>query len=704
MKTRLLTVCACLLSIVRLAAQTVPTPDHVVVVMMENHSRSEIIGANTGAPYINSLAVDSFAASFSNSLAITHPSQPNYLYLFSGGSQGVLGDLTLASFQLPLTSANLGAELLGAGLTFKGFSEDLPSVGYTGDTHNAYVRRHCPWVNWQGASTNGIPATLAQPFDSFPTNFNNLPTLCWVIPNLNDDMHDGSIAQGDAWLQTHIDAYVQWAKTHNSLLILDFDEDENSIGNSTPITTIFVGQMVKMGQYSEQIDHNRVLRTMEDMYGLGHAGASSTPSPITDCWVYKPVSAWASNPLNICSGQSVSLIDSSANSPTSWVWSFPGGSPSSATGKNPPAIAYSNPGTYDMQLITQNHMGYDTVVKTGYITVNSYPTLSVNPDTVSICRGSLATLTAGGATTYHWLNAAGVISTNNNVMVASPYFNATYYVTGSSHGCAGDTAAVIVLVDSLVTPAVSIAANPSVSACYGSVVQHTATLINGGPTPTYQWQLNGINVGNDSATFSTLAISGYSIKCIVTGSAQCATSPTVTSNTLNVTVSTPPTVTWPGGTETVYTNSGATTLTGGTPAGGVYSGTGVYANSFYADSVGPGVYTITYTYADANGCSNKASKTLDVVVATGINNVAAVQGLWLFPNPASAQLHIVIQAPNAAITEPRVLDASGRSIVVTSVKQTDGFLLDTHELADGMYLVKMVVDGHELVSRFVKGE
>ena len=51
---------------------------------------------------------------------------------------------------------------------------------------------------------------------SFPTDFTNLPTVSIVDPNLNDDMHDGTIAQGDTWLQQHIDSYVQFAQTHNS--------------------------------------------------------------------------------------------------------------------------------------------------------------------------------------------------------------------------------------------------------------------------------------------------------------------------------------------------------------------------------------------------------------------------------------------------------------------------------------------------------
>src|SRR5262249_44956599 len=97
-----------------------------------------------------------------------------------------------------------------------------------------------------------------------------------------DDMHDGTIQQGDTWLQNHIDAYVQWAKTHNSLLIVTWDEDDGSQSNQIP--TIFLGPMVTAGQYGEQINHYNVLRTVEDMYALSYAGASATATPISDIW------------------------------------------------------------------------------------------------------------------------------------------------------------------------------------------------------------------------------------------------------------------------------------------------------------------------------------------------------------------------------------------------------------------------------------
>lgn len=255
-------------------ANGVPRPDHVVIVIEENHSYSEIIGSSA-APYINSLAAQ--GALFTQSHATTHPSQPNYLHLFSGSNQGVTDDSCPHSF----STANLGQYLLDASLTFAGYSEDLPSVGSPVCTSGAYARKHAPWVNF----TN-IPTTTNLPFSYFPSDYTTLPIVSFVIPNLNNDMHDGTIQQGDTWLQQHLSGYVQWAMTHNSVLIMTFDEDDSSQGNR--IATIFVGQMVVPGQYSESINHFNLLRTLEDMYNLPYAGVSGNYQPITDVWIAGP--------------------------------------------------------------------------------------------------------------------------------------------------------------------------------------------------------------------------------------------------------------------------------------------------------------------------------------------------------------------------------------------------------------------------------
>ena len=252
------------------AASTLPTPAHVVVVMEENHSYNDIIGNTGQAPYMNSLA--SQGALLTSSFAITHPSEPNYMALFGGSTFGLTADTCPFSAG---SAANLGSELLAAGKTFKGYSEDLPSTGSTVCTSGAYARKHSPWINY----TN-VPSSDSVPFSSFPTNYSNLPTLSFVIPNLNDDMHNGTINQADTWLNNNISAYATWAKNNNSLLIVTWDEDDSTENNQIP--TMVVGANVVPGHYSETVNHYNLLSTLEQFYGLNKVGASANAAPITD--------------------------------------------------------------------------------------------------------------------------------------------------------------------------------------------------------------------------------------------------------------------------------------------------------------------------------------------------------------------------------------------------------------------------------------
>ena len=184
----------------KLAASTAPQYSHVVVVMEENHSYSDIIGDTTDAPYFNQLA--NSGALMTSSFAVSHPSEPNYMALFAGSTFGLSSDACPISEG---TKANLGSELLGAGFTFKGYSEGLPKTGSTACTSGEYARKHAPWVNY----TN-VPEPDSLPFTSFPTsaNYATLPTVSFVIPNLLDDMHDGTIAQADTWLKSKFSAYA----------------------------------------------------------------------------------------------------------------------------------------------------------------------------------------------------------------------------------------------------------------------------------------------------------------------------------------------------------------------------------------------------------------------------------------------------------------------------------------------------------------
>jgi hypothetical protein len=88
---------------------------------------------------------------------------------------------------------------------------------------------------------SNLPATTNKQFTAFPTDFTKLPTVSYVIPNLCNNMHDCSVATGDTWLKNKLKSYADWATTHNSVLIVDFDEDDFTTTNRVP--TVFTGQL-----------------------------------------------------------------------------------------------------------------------------------------------------------------------------------------------------------------------------------------------------------------------------------------------------------------------------------------------------------------------------------------------------------------------------------------------------------------------------
>jgi len=254
-------------------AEQLPRPEHVVIVIEENHGFSQIMDKHIRASYIQALAKRGML--FTDSHGVTHPSLPNYLALFSGSTQGVTDDSCRHSF----AGDNLATSLMDAGLSFATYSEAMPKIGYLGCASGAYQRKHNPAVNWQGTR---LPAGINRRFADFPRDFSRLPTVSFVIPDQNNDMHDGSPEAADQWLKAHIEPYVAWAFKHNSLLILTWDEDDFRKENH--IATILVGPMMKQGISMQRIDHYSVLRTLLDFYGLPALGASQEAQPIKGVW------------------------------------------------------------------------------------------------------------------------------------------------------------------------------------------------------------------------------------------------------------------------------------------------------------------------------------------------------------------------------------------------------------------------------------
>lgn len=260
-------------AVARAAPAALPRPDHVVVVIEENRGYSQMMNMRNSRSYLHALAGRGML--FTASYGVTHPSQPNYLALFSGSTQGVSSNACPQRF----ASDNLATRLLDAGLSFASFSESLPAAGDLSCAAGPYRRKHNPVANWQGTR---LPADMNLRFSDFPADYAALPTVSFVIPDQDNDMHDGSFEAADAWLEARIGPYVDWAMRHNSLLILTWDEDDGREDNH--IVTIMVGPMVKRGASGQRIDHYSVLRTLLDFYGLPALGASRDAKPVTGVW------------------------------------------------------------------------------------------------------------------------------------------------------------------------------------------------------------------------------------------------------------------------------------------------------------------------------------------------------------------------------------------------------------------------------------
>ncbi|HWZ44116.1 MAG TPA: alkaline phosphatase family protein [Candidatus Saccharimonadales bacterium] len=540
-------------------------PDHVVIVMEENHSFSSIIGSSQ-APFINSLAQQ--GALFTQSFAVEHPSQPNYLDLFSGTNQGITDDSCPHTF----STENLASELTAKGLTFTGFSEDLPSAGSTVCTSGAYARKHAPWINFSNISTNAN-----QPLTSFPTDFTTLPTISFVIPNQNNDMHDGTIAQGDTFLQQRITGYMQFAQAHNSLLIVTWDEDDNSSSNQ--VATIFVGPMVKQGQFTETINHFNVLRTLEDLYGLAHVGSAANATAISDVWKQViPDFVIMPSPAALTMNQGTSTSSAIAVTPSGGFNSavslsasgMPAGvtvsfSPSSiaapGSGSSTLTITASSvaaAGTFNLTITGAGGGVTHTAMIAVTITAVQPPdfTLSLSPSSLSVTQGNtgsttISTSALGGFNSAVSLSASGLptgvtasfspasVSTpgSSNLVLTAASTAATgpftVTITGNGGGIA-HTATLSLTVNAAQVADFTVNASPSsLSLAQGTSGSSTITTsVAGGFNSAVALSISGLPTGV-TASFSTASIaapgSGSSTLTFTASS-------TATAGTANVTV------------------------------------------------------------------------------------------------------------------------------------------------------------------------
>ncbi|MCX6271481.1 MAG: M6 family metalloprotease domain-containing protein [Bacteroidetes bacterium] len=261
------------------------------------------------------------------------------------------------------------------------------------------------------------------------------------------------------------------------------------------------------------------------------------------------VADFSANPTTPCQGTNVQFTDLSTGSPTSWLWSFGDGLYSSLQN---PIHQYNSSGPFTVSLTIIKSGGSDTEIKTNYINVTpSIPvsvTISQTPSG-SVCPGATVTFTAsvtngGNPTVYQWKRNGANVGMNAAVYSASNFTNGeTVYcmVTAGNLSCAVNNPATSNIVTLSVaagqTASVTIVPSPSGTVCQGSTVIFTATPVNGGSSPSYQWKKNGANVGTNSNVYTTNAlVNGDQVYCVMTSSNTCVSPNPVNSNILVMTV------------------------------------------------------------------------------------------------------------------------------------------------------------------------
>ena len=235
-----------------------PTFSHVVLIVEENHSYSDVMG-NSAMPYFNSLASQyAVAAQY---YANGHPSMPNYLMLTTGQIES-----NSDTFTGTISDDNVVRELVKAGRTWKAYEESIPSAGYLGPDAPPYVRRHNPFSLLSDVQDDSSQAANIVPFTQFAADLanNSLPQYAFIAPNINDDAHTGTLAQADSWLQSNIAPLIANSEFQNSgLLIITFDESETSdtAHGGGHVTTLIIGSQVKKGYQSQTLyQHQSTLR------------------------------------------------------------------------------------------------------------------------------------------------------------------------------------------------------------------------------------------------------------------------------------------------------------------------------------------------------------------------------------------------------------------------------------------------------------
>ena len=248
------------------AAPAVPRFRHIYVIVMENREYGTIVG-DPSAPYINGLIARYGLAT--NYRAVAHPSQPNYIALFSGSTQGVKDNGVHR-----LSRANLADQLTAHGISWRVFAQNVPLGCFTGatarggaDGSGTYARKHEPAISFTSIARRPTRCARIRDFSHFSPSVADFEL---IVPNMCNSMHDCSTATGDAFLRTFIPKILKSPAMKGSALFLTWDEGTSNLGGGGRIATVVIGPTVKRG-YRSAVAHTHysLLRTIERAWGLG---------------------------------------------------------------------------------------------------------------------------------------------------------------------------------------------------------------------------------------------------------------------------------------------------------------------------------------------------------------------------------------------------------------------------------------------------
>jgi phospholipase C len=268
-----------------------PRYQHVIWIWMENRSYGDIIGNKSQAPYLNSLTAGcGLATNYHNT---THPSLPNYLAATSGLAQAKLPVLSFADCSVSVICDTSAPSVFGQGETWKAYQESMPSSCDKSNSGEYAVRHNPPpyYTSLSGCASHDVPYTqLAADLAD-----NALPAFSFITPNLTDDMHDGTTAQGDAWLASNLPAimnsgqyragttavFITWDEGSGGYPIEDCD-DTTVTDPSCRVPTIVISPSTPAGTTSGTFfSHYSLLATTEELLGLPRLGQAASAATMT---------------------------------------------------------------------------------------------------------------------------------------------------------------------------------------------------------------------------------------------------------------------------------------------------------------------------------------------------------------------------------------------------------------------------------------